>query len=156
MVERRLVQELLRELIQDTAVEDDQTLTFSNPSSEKRMPVPLDALARTRLILGLTLILFGTIIALAVVYNVYMIVDGVANYPIIQQMIPEKGSRAIGTPNGSIELPERLFTLFGYGLVIILLAVISKVSTIFLRFGSGLLNADLRDLMTKLQSQRGK
>ncbi|MBL4866467.1 MAG: hypothetical protein JKY67_08835 [Pseudomonadales bacterium] len=122
-------------------------------STRLSQPAPLDAATRTRLVFGVILILLGIIAGLGVVYNVIMIIDGTANYPIIQQLIPEAGARVITTPRGDIELPERLFRILGYGLVIFLLGMVSKIAAIFLRFGCGLLNSDLKELVINLKNQ---
>ncbi|MBV1882562.1 MAG: hypothetical protein KUG82_13070 [Pseudomonadales bacterium] len=119
----------------------------------KKNCTPLDAAARVRLIVGVALVLLGIISALAVVYNVFMIVDGVANYPIIQQLIPGAEDRIIKTPKGNFEVPERIFKVLGYGIVIFLLGMVSKIAAIFLRFGCGLLNSDLKDLVKNLKAQ---
>jgi hypothetical protein len=106
----------------------------------------------TRRLVAIVLLGIGVIVALMVLERVFRILAEGADFPLIERLIGQPGP--IATPGGEVVLPESLFVLLGYGIVVALLGIASGLAQAFLKSGAQLLHLDIHTVLRAFREQR--
>jgi hypothetical protein len=115
---------------------------------------PREESAGTRRLAGIVLLGIGAIVALMVVERVFRILSEGGEFPLVERLVG--GGAPITTPGGDVLLPDGVFVLLGYGIVVALLGIASGIAQAFIKSGAQLLHLDVRTVLRALREQRGE
>ena len=104
-----------------------------------------------RTIAGVSLIIFGCLVALWVLLSIYGIFTAPDDYTILQKFSSmDENIETTGTPRDTMQILPGFFGIAGYGIVIIMLGISMGIANILLRTGSNLLQSDFKALVKQL------
>jgi len=112
---------------------------------------------QVRTIAGVSLIIFGCLVALWVLLIIYGIFTAPDDYTILQKFSSmDEEIETTGTPRDNMQIPPGFFGIAGYGIVIVMLGVSMGIANILLRTGSNLLQSDFKALVKQLGEELAK